>query len=100
MRVTKSLARKIVSGFLEDVPRQLRSLQEKLKRGDAAGVRLVAHALKGASATVSAPGLRAAFMELQSAATNGELPRASSLLSAIEEQFEAFCSTLKQSGWM
>ena len=47
------LASRVMAGFLNDVPRQLRSLKNKLDAGDAHGARLLAHTLKGAATAVS-----------------------------------------------
>ena len=96
----QGLASKVIAGFLDDVPRQLRTLKNKLEEGDAAGRRLQAHALKGAAATVSAEALRALCSEAQEAAAARELSRALALLPCLEEQFELLKTTLKQSGWV
>jgi HPt (histidine-containing phosphotransfer) domain-containing protein len=96
----KSLAIKVVNGFLSDVPRQLRTLKERLDEGDSEGVRRQAHTLKGASAAVSAEALRALCFEMQEDAAAGELTHALSLLPRIEEQFELLKATLKQLGWV
>ena len=95
----RGLARRIVAGFLNDFPGQLRILKDKLADGDARGVQMQAHALKGASATVSAPALRALFSEMQQEAAAGQLAGAAARYSRMEEQFELLKSTLKQSGW-
>jgi CheY-like chemotaxis protein len=93
------LARKIVAGFLNDLPGRLQSLNGMLEGGDAQGVRLLAHALKGAGATVSAEALRALFLQLQQAAAAGRLSAARVLLPEIEEQITVLKSTLKRLGW-
>jgi two-component system, sensor histidine kinase and response regulator len=95
----KVLAGKVIAGFLDDAPRQLRALKNKLEKGDADGARLQAHTLKGASATVSAESLRALCSEAQEAAASRDLSRALALLPRLEEQFEMLKATLKQSGW-
>ena len=95
----RDLARKVIAGFLNDAPRQLRTLKRKLEAGDAHGRPIAGASLKGAAATVSAEALRALCFEMQEAAAAGELSRASALLPRLEEQFERLKSTLKQSGW-
>jgi CheY-like chemotaxis protein len=95
----QDVAHRIIDGFLQDVPRQLRTLRYKLLAGDAPSARLQAHTLKGAAATVSAQALRSLCFDMQEAATAGELGRALVVLSQVEEQFELLKSTLKQSGW-
>ncbi|HMD98708.1 MAG TPA: PAS domain S-box protein [Terriglobia bacterium] len=96
----KGLAGKVIAGFLNDAPRQLRILKNKLEKGDADGARQQAHALKGAAATVSAEALRALCLEVQEAAAAKELNRALALLPRMEEQLELLQATLKLSGWV
>ncbi len=94
------LARMIVSGFVSDVPGQLKNLREQIDRSDAAGASAQSHTLKGAAATVSAVELSALSLKIQLAATAGDWSRASGLLIQLENQFETFTTTLKQSGWI
>jgi len=96
----QSRASNVVDGFLNDVPRQLRKPKERLDAGDAHGVRLQAHTLKGVSAAVSTEALRALCFQMQEDAAAGVLSRARSLLPRLEEQFELLKATLKQSGWV
>src|SRR5208282_6446527 len=48
------LATKIIAGFLQDIPAKLCTLRKPLEDSNAGGIRLQAHALKGAAATISA----------------------------------------------
>ena len=96
----KILACKVVAGFLNDVPQQLLTLKTRLEAGDAKGVRLQAHTLKGAAATVSAEVLRTVSHEAENAAASGELNRVSALLPRLQEQFERLKAVVKQSGWI
>jgi HPt (histidine-containing phosphotransfer) domain-containing protein len=94
----KHLASKIIGGFLDDAPRQLRILKKMLEEGDADGARRQAHSLKGAASTISADALRSLCSEAQEAAAAHELLRALSLLPQLEEQFELLKAALKKSG--
>jgi CheY-like chemotaxis protein/HPt (histidine-containing phosphotransfer) domain-containing protein len=96
----KSLAAKVISGFLSDAPRQLLNLKNKLEQGDAPGAHMLAHSLKGAAATLSAEALRELCFEMQEAAAAKNLDLARALLPQLEEQFELLKHTLNQSGWM
>jgi CheY-like chemotaxis protein/HPt (histidine-containing phosphotransfer) domain-containing protein len=96
----KGLAAKVIAGFLKDAPVQLQILRHKLAKGDAAGVRLQAHTLKGAAATISGNALRKICSEAQEAAAAGELGRVSELLPRIEEQFELLHAELIEAGWV
>jgi len=96
----RSLAAKAIAGFVDDAPRKLRGLKERIESGDAQGAALQAHALKGASATVAAEALRAVSFEVQEAAAAGDLGRALALLPRMQGEFERLKATLKQSGWV
>jgi PAS domain S-box-containing protein len=95
----QDLASKVIAAFLDDAPKQMRTLKKMLEEGDAEGARRQAHTLKGAAATLSAEALRAACSEAQEAATANDLERASILLLRMQEQFERLRTTLQQSGW-
>ena len=96
----KSLVRKVIGGFVNDVPHQLRGLKSRLDAGDAQGARLQARALKRVAATVSAEALGALCLEVQEAAAAGQLRRALALLPRLKEHLELLQDTLKQSGWV
>ncbi len=93
------LARTVVAGFLSDAPGQLQKLRQLIEQGDANGAGAQAHTLKGASATVSAPGLLELTTQIQRAATNGELWRAAALLESVEKEFGRLAAALSQCGW-
>jgi len=95
----RSLASKVIAGFLEDTPRQLRILKKMLEEGDADGARRQAHTLKGAAATMSAGALQALCSEAQDAAASMDWSRRLALLPRLQEQFELLKTTLQQSGW-
>jgi HPt (histidine-containing phosphotransfer) domain-containing protein len=71
----RPLAGLVLKTFLEDIPNKLNNLRKRLGEGDGAGIAREAHALTGASATVTAEGLR-----------------------AIQE-FDQFKETLEAAGW-
>ena len=95
----QGLAGKLIAIFLEDAPQRLLALKDRLAARDACGARLQAHTLKGAAATVSAEALRSVCSEVQEAAASGNILRASAMLPQLQEQFELFQATLKESGW-
>jgi HPt (histidine-containing phosphotransfer) domain-containing protein len=96
----KSLDKKVISGFLNDVPHLLRGLKSRLDAGDAERARLQAHALKRLAAKVSADALGALCSEAQEAAATGQLSRALALLPRLEEQLKLLQDILKRSGWV
>jgi HPt (histidine-containing phosphotransfer) domain-containing protein len=99
----EELARRIVRRFLEDLPSQIARLEQAVRDGDAAGVRLIAHSMKGAAAGVSAEEIRAASWKLERQAREGDLSAAADGLREISESFErarpvmeSFCQITSQ----
>jgi len=79
-------ASEIANGYLADVPRQVSSLQAALKKGDAAEVRVRAHTLKGASASVGAGCMRKLSAAIDETAAAGDLTGVDTLVERIERQ--------------
>ena len=84
----EDLARMVVEGFLEDIPRQIAALKGYLETGDAAGAERQAHTIKGASANVGGEGLRAVAFEMEKAARAGDLSAAGRHMAELEAQFD------------
>jgi HPt (histidine-containing phosphotransfer) domain-containing protein len=95
----RQLAGIALKGFLRDVPAQLSNLRQRLAEADSPGVRLHAHALKGAAATVAAESLQALALAMERGGNDGQLDRCGELLPCAVEEFERFKSTLKGAGW-
>jgi PAS domain S-box-containing protein len=96
----RALAREVIAGFLRDVPEQLQKLRGHIANGEAQPVRLLAHTLKGAAATVSAPALSAVSLQMQEAAAADDLRAMVDLLPACEKEFENFKSALGRCNWI
>ena len=79
-------ASEIANGYLADVPRQVSSLQAALKKGDTAEVRVRAHTLKGASASVGAGCMRKLSAAIDETAAAGDLNGVDTLVERIERQ--------------
>jgi CheY-like chemotaxis protein/HPt (histidine-containing phosphotransfer) domain-containing protein len=95
----KFLARKITTGFAGDVPQQLQKMKQLLAQKDAAGLRVQAHTLKGAAATVAASILAELGLLAERAARDGDLRRIADLLPAMEEEFKRLTTLWNQSDW-
>jgi PAS domain S-box-containing protein len=96
----RSLARKVIGGFLREAPRQLSALRKGLRQGDAAEVRRQAHSMKGGAATISAERLREPCGAMEEAAAEGNLERAAEMMPRMEEQMELLAETLRREGWV
>jgi len=95
----RELASTILGGFLQDCPLQLALLSARLSEADAPGTRGQAHKIKGAAASVAAGVLRSLALEMERAATGGDLQRVSALLPRATEEYERFKGVLEMAGW-
>jgi len=95
----RNVAGRIVAAFLKDAPLKLRRLSERIAEGDGPGVRLQAHALKGAAAAISAPALCAIAREAEQAAKAGELQHAGELMPGLREQLERLEKAVRSCGF-
>ena len=78
----------IVEGFLEDVPRQIRLLEQYLENRTARDCERQAHTIKGASANVGGECLREVAFEMEKSARAGDLAAVGAGLIRLKEQFE------------
>jgi PAS domain S-box-containing protein len=83
----EDLARTVIEGFLEDVPKQIEALRSYIAAGDIEGSVRQAHTIKGASANVGGETLRAAAVEMEKAAKAGDLADVMSRLPDLEVRF-------------
>jgi CheY-like chemotaxis protein/HPt (histidine-containing phosphotransfer) domain-containing protein len=83
----EDLARSVVPGFLEDLPRQIEALRARLEAGDALGVERQAHTIKGASASMGGERLRAVAAAMEKAGQAGELEAVRARMPELQAQF-------------
>ncbi len=79
------LMRKLIASFLRDLTPRMKSLKHALKRGDAAEVGALAHALKGSVSIFGASQARARSEELQNLGRKGHLHPAHRLLRFLKD---------------
>ena len=91
----RQLASAIVEAFLDDCPVQMKNLRRLMSGADAPAVRLHAHGLKGAAATVGAERLRSITLAIEQAGGAGRLNDCIELLTSAAEEFERFKSVVK-----
>jgi CheY-like chemotaxis protein/HPt (histidine-containing phosphotransfer) domain-containing protein len=82
------LAKEVVEAFLNDIPRQIRTLQGCLEAADAPGTERQAHTIKGACANVGGEALRAVAFEMEKAARAGDLDAINARMTELKTQFE------------
>jgi PAS domain S-box-containing protein len=81
------LARTIVAGFLEDVPRQIEALRDCLRTGDGPATERQCHTIKGASANVGGEALRTYAAGMERAAKARELGTVGECMAGLEAEF-------------
>ncbi len=81
------LASLVVQGFLDDAPKLIEALRDRLDARDAPGAMLQAHTIKGASAAVSGEALRAVAAEIERLAATNDVDAATALLPVLESAF-------------
>ena len=84
----EEMVREIVHGFLEDIPCQMRALEEAIRACDCVAVRERAHAIKGAAASIQAEALRAASFDVEKAGKSEEADSMPSLFAEMEHCFD------------
>ena len=92
----KGLGRKVLDGFLMDIPRQIQTLREFLKVGYLSGVGCQAHTIMGAAANVGGEALHAVAFEMEKVCKVGDLGAAKACLSELETQFDRLKAAINQ----
>jgi PAS domain S-box-containing protein len=96
----RRLAGATLASFLADCPSRLSALRQRIAAADGAGTCSLAHALKGAAATVAAEALHGLAVAIEQAGAAGEVERCSALLPRAVAEFERFRSALANAGWV
>jgi len=83
----EGMARTVIGGFLEDIPRQIEALKVYLEAGDAPSAERQAHAIKGAAANVGGETLRNLAFEMERGGKTGDLGAVTARMPELETQF-------------
>jgi HPt (histidine-containing phosphotransfer) domain-containing protein len=86
----EALQRSLVDMFLGRVPGQLALARDAAARGDAEGVRQVAHALKSSAGQLGAVSMQRLCEEAERRAAAGEGASLSPLVAALEAELERY----------
>jgi HPt (histidine-containing phosphotransfer) domain-containing protein len=92
----EDLAREIIEGFLEDMPRQIRVLLDLVedRKAELAGGQ--AHKIKGSAATVGGESLREVASAMEIAGQAGDMRRLQRLMPEVEQQFRRLQMAMKE----
>ena len=91
----EDLARKVIAGYLADLPNQLRALRAYLGTGDAPSAARQAHSMKSASASVGGERVRGLALAMEMAAKAGDLAPVSAGVPALEVQIARLTEALQ-----
>ena len=81
------LARALIEGFLDDIPKQFQALKDFLEVGNLASAARQAHTIKGAAAVVGAEVLRAVARQAEESLESGSRETLAAHLPELERQF-------------
>ncbi|WP_153110513.1 hybrid sensor histidine kinase/response regulator [Propionivibrio limicola] len=84
------LVESILDMFIANMPANIDQLKQALTSGQGAPVRQAAHFIKGAASNLCASGLYAVALEIEQAGAQGNVARASGLLTTLDANWLAF----------
>ncbi len=84
------LVQRVLSAFQQRLPEELQALDEVLEVGDAKQVARVAHRIKGASANVSAEGLRQVAAEIEEPSHSERVSEIPSRVERLRDEWERY----------
>ncbi len=87
-RYAEELAQSVAEGFLEDIPKRIDLLKERLAAGDISAARRRAHSIKGASGNVGGEALRAMAFLIEQAGNAEDLNAARASVEELYTQFD------------
>jgi CheY-like chemotaxis protein/HPt (histidine-containing phosphotransfer) domain-containing protein len=87
-----------VSLLREDIPGRLSRLEAALREGALPDVNSAAHSIKGAVANLGADAMAESAKELEFAARDGDMPRATRGVARVIDDWEALLEALTQAG--
>jgi len=91
----EELARKLIGIFLADIPKQVRSLRERIENSDAEKISWYSHKVKGSSANIGAMALSNIAAKMDEASKDGRLDEVTTLLPELEKQYDLLVKELK-----
>ena len=94
----RGLLQEVIEIFRGDCPRALRRIDQALKQQDGEALRLAAHGLKGAIATIGAPAGRQAAAALEQAGRTGDFEEAQRARDRLHREIERLDAALAAAG--
>jgi HPt (histidine-containing phosphotransfer) domain-containing protein len=92
----EDLAKDIIAGFLEDIPKRIHTMRTHLDQGDVGAAGGQAHAIKGAAANVGGMALSAVASEMEKAGKAGRREELAALVAEMERQFDLLKTHMRE----
>jgi len=92
----RQLANRILGRFLNDMPGQIALLAQAVSEGDSSQVRLLAHSIKGAAASVSGLEMKSTAWKIEQQGAAGDLKAAHGVLPELSATFERARPAMEQ----
>ncbi len=96
----RELAQDVINMFVESTPGYLSALQKQLDTRNTVGVRMQAHTIKGACATVGAELMRMTSQRVEQLAKSGELDSAALVAERLRFDYQRLMEELMHRGWL
>jgi HPt (histidine-containing phosphotransfer) domain-containing protein len=84
----EDLAAAVISGFVKDMPLQMKMMKEFLEQGSSTKAGAQAHKIKGAAANVGSPALQEIAYAMEMAGRAGDMEALAELMPELEIRFE------------
>jgi len=92
----EELAATVITGFLDDMPRQISALRAFVKDGQADKAGSQAHKIKGACGNISGQAVQEIAHTMEKAGKSGDLEQLSSLMPELESRFERLKKAMEE----
>jgi PAS domain S-box-containing protein len=92
----KDLAYILINGFLDDMSKQIKFLEESVKVEDYSTAQRIAHTIKGAAGNIGAPSLKEAAYEVEKTAKNGDAKMVRELLENLSTQYARLAEVIEK----
>ncbi len=92
----EDLVETIITGFLEDMPKQIAAVKLSVERGETKQAGAQAHKIKGAAANITAHLFQETAQAMETAGKNGDVNALHDLLPDLEHRFQELKTQMKE----
>jgi CheY-like chemotaxis protein/nitrogen-specific signal transduction histidine kinase/HPt (histidine-containing phosphotransfer) domain-containing protein len=96
----RALIEKLITLFLDQYPKKIEQLAQAVRSANAQEVGSLAHALKGATASMSAKHLSQAAYQLERAGKEGQVEAFEALMARVQTEFSKLTAFVSQDNWI